>query len=83
METPSPLNGPVCVASLPGYRIACDLYYGTPKWLDTEVIDPCKRKASTPVVCRSEGADFQRVEQASLRGNMSWRRPMAHSPQGG
>ena len=82
MEPPSPLNGPACVASLPGYRIACDLYYGTPKWLDTEAIDPCKRKASTPVG-GSKRADFQRVGQASLRGNMTLRRHMAHSPQGG
>ena len=42
-----------------------------------------QRKASTPVVCRPEGAAFQRVDQASLRGNMTLRRTMAHSPQGG
>ena len=52
------------------------------KWLDTEVLDPCKRRASTPVG-GSKRADFQRVDQASLRGNMTLRRPMAYSPQGG
>jgi len=73
MQTPSPLNGQVCAASLPGYRIRCDLYCGPPKWLGIEAIDPCKQKASTPMVCRSQGADLQRVDQACLRGNMTLR----------
>ena len=83
MEPPSPLNGPVSVASLTEYRIRCDLYCGPPKWLGIEAIDPCKRTASTSVVFRSQVADLQRVDQACLRGNMTLRQTMAHSPQGG
>jgi hypothetical protein len=77
------LNEQVRVAGLPGYRIACDLYCGTPKWLDTEEIDPCKRTASTSVVCRSQGTDLPRVDQASWRGILTLRLPMVHSLQGG
>ena len=45
MEPPSPLNGPVSVASLTGYRIRCDLYCGPPKWLGIEarVVDAAGR----------------------------------------
>lgn len=57
------------------------LYCGISKWLDAEALDPCKRNASRPVG-GSKRADFQRVDQASLRGNMTLRRTMAHSPQG-
>ena len=77
MKLPSPLSGQGCVASLRRYRIACALYCGISKWLHTEALDPCKRKASTPVG-GSKRADFQRVDQASLRGKMTLRRTMAH-----
>ncbi len=79
----SPSNEQVRVTGLPGYRIACDLYCGTPKRLHTEAIDPCKRKVSTSLVCGSQKADMQRVDQASLRAILTLRRPMVHSLQGG
>ena len=79
----SPLNEQVGVADLPGYQIGCDLYCGTPKRLDFEEIDPCRRNASTSVACRSQGTDLPRVDQASWRGILTLRRPMVHWLQGG